>query len=92
MPISLDGFRIKLINNILLSKSQEDVHHFIDVAMAELKNKKPADGIILQFVEKIAGQLDAYSPMNIEAQQWSNINMARILINRFKNQLLIPLV
>lgn len=92
MSISLDEFRVKLISNILLSKSQEDVYHFIDVAMAELKNKKSGDGIIMQFVEKIAGQLDAYSPMNIEAQQWSNINMARILINRVKNQLLKPLV
>lgn len=92
MPISIEEFRVKLISNILASKSQEDVHHFIDLAMAELANKKPGDGIVLQFVEKIARQLDAYSPMNIEAQPWSNINMARILFNRYKNQLLVSLI
>jgi hypothetical protein len=90
MSLSLDQYRTKLINKILLANSQEEVKRFIDTAIKALEQKKVNGHIIERFVDKMISDLDLFNPMNKGAQVWSNIKMAGILFNRIKQQLKAP--
>ncbi len=87
MSLALDEFRAILIRKILNASSQEEVTRCIEKAMADIEKKKVNGHIIVRFVDKINGQLDLFSPLKKDAQEWSNINMARILFTRIKNKL-----
>ena len=87
MPLTLPEYRKKLISDILYAASQEEVNKIIDAAIIALEQNRVRLHIIARFVDKIIEELDAFSPMNIEAQHWSNIRMAKILFNRIKNKL-----
>lgn len=82
MSLSLDQYRVKLINKILNAQSQEEVKRFIDAAIKALKDHKVNGHIISRFVDKINNDLVLFNPLNKDAQQWSNISMAKILFNR----------
>jgi len=84
MLFSLDECRSKLINKILFASSQEEVRRFCDAAMKGLEQQKVNGHIIARFADKIISELHQFNPMNKDAQQWSNIRMARIHFNRFK--------
>lgn len=90
MSLALDEFRATLIREILRASSQEEVTTCIETAMAEIEKKQVNGHIVVRFVDKINGQLDLFSPLKKDAQEWSNINMARILFTRIKNQLVTP--
>lgn len=90
MAISLDEYRIKLINHILYAESQDEVSKFINAAIEALEQNKVSRHVITQFIDKIIGELDEFSPMDKDAQHWSNIRIARILFNRIKNSLNTP--
>jgi hypothetical protein len=90
MSLSLDDYKSKLINKILLAASQDEVKRFIDAAIKALEQNKVNGHIISRFVEKIISDLELFSPMKKEAQQWSNIKMAMIIFNRIKNKLQSP--
>lgn len=87
MSLTLNEYRTKLINHILYAKSQNEVTRFIDAAMKALKQNGVNGHIIARFVDKIISELEMFSPMDENAQHWSNIRIAKILFNRFKNQL-----
>jgi hypothetical protein len=87
MSLSLDEYRIKLINHIQHAESQDEVNRYINTAIKALEHNKVNGHIITRFVDKILGELDEFSPMNKDAQHWSNIKMAKILFNRIKNKL-----
>ena len=87
MLLSLDDFRCKLINKILFAESQQDVKRFCDGALEGLEQHNVNAHIVVRFVDKIISELDQFSPMNKDAQQWSNIQMARIHFNRIKMRL-----
>jgi len=87
MSLSLDEYRTKLINKILLASSQEEVKRFIETALKALEQNKVNGHIIIRFVEKISSDLGLFNPMKKDAQQWSNIKMAKILFNRIKDQM-----
>jgi hypothetical protein len=78
MSLPLDGYRCKLINEILLAGSQYEVKRCIDAAMDGLKKNKINGHIIARFTEKVILDLHKFNPMDKDAQQWSNIVMARI--------------
>ena len=84
MSSSLDEYRCKLINKILFANSQEEVMRFCDAAMKAQEHHKLDGHIIARFVEKIISELEQFNPMDKDAQQWSNIQMARIQFKRFK--------
>jgi hypothetical protein len=86
MSLSLDEYRIKLINRILLADSQEEVKQFIDATVISLEQNKVNEHIITQFINKITSELSSFNPMLKNAQQWSNIRIAKIVFNRIKNQ------
>jgi len=90
MSLSLDEYRAKLISHILYAGSQNDVSRFINTAIRALEQNKVNGHIIARFVEKVISELDDFSPMNKDAQHWSNIKMAKILFNRIKNSMDTP--
>ena len=87
MSLSLNEYRTKLINHILYSKSQDEVNRYINAAIKALEQNKVNGHIINRFVDKILSELDEFSPMNNDAQHWSNIKMAKILFNRIKSKM-----
>jgi hypothetical protein len=86
MALSLNEYRTKLINKILLANSQEEVIRFIDAAVKALEQNKINGHIISRFIEKTNSDIEGFSPMKKGAQQWSNIQMAKIHFNRISRQ------
>lgn len=84
MALTLNEYTAKLINKILFAASQDEVKRFIDVAMKAMEKNNVNRHITARFLDKIIGEMDLFNPMNKDAQQWSNITTAKILLNRIK--------
>ena len=87
MENQLEKLASNLINKIFAAHSQEEVNELIDVAMKVLKHNKTEKYFIILFINTIVAQLELFNPMKKTAQQWSNISMAKILINRLQRGL-----
>ena len=85
MSLSITEYREKLIAKIMLASSQDEVKRYIDTAMKSLEQHNLNGHIVSRFIEKILDE--SFSPMNKEAQQWSNIKMGRICFNQIKRKL-----
>jgi hypothetical protein len=90
MAISLDDYKTELISRIHSAASEDEVKRIMDSGMKALESNKVNGHIIIRFADKLMSALDSCSPIKKEAQQWSNIQMARILLNRIKLQLNAP--
>ena len=86
MPLSIEYNKTKFINDILFARSQEEVKRFIDEELKILEQKKIKTHSITKLVDETICELDLFSPMNKDAQQWSNISIAKILLKRIKHQ------
>ena len=82
-----DKFTANLINKIFSAFSQYEVNELIEAALKELENSKTSNDSMILFINNITAQLELFNPMKKTAQQWSNISMAKILINRVQNKL-----
>ena len=89
MSLSIDELRCKLVNKILMAYSQDEVKIFVDTAIKELEQHNVSGLTICRFVEKLIADFGSFDPMNQDSRQWSNIKMARILVNRISQQLTI---
>ena len=87
MALKLDEYRTKLINKILSARSQDEVKRFIEAAMKALEQYNVNGHLVVRFVDKTNSELNLFNPMNKDAQQWSNISMAKIIFNRIQLQL-----
>ena len=87
IPISPDEYRTKLTQRILLAGSQEEVKRSIDEAMLALETNRVHGHAILRFVEIIISEFESYSPIQKDAQQWSNIILSKVLFKRIRHQL-----
>jgi hypothetical protein len=87
MPLSLDEYRCKLINKILFSSSQEEVIRFCDASIKGLEHHNVNAYIVVRFVDKVIIELEQFNPMKKDAQQWSNIKLAKILFKRIREKL-----
>lgn len=87
MSLSLTDYRSKLIKKIMFSNSQEEVKRYINTAIKSLEQNNLNGHIVTRFVYKLTDELEMFSPMNKDAQQWSNIKMARICFNKLKQKL-----
>ena len=87
MSLSLTEYRAKLIAKIMGAYSQDDVKRFVNAAMKSLEKHQLNEHIVRRFIDKMLDELASFSPMDEEAQQWSNINMARICFNQIKRKL-----
>ena len=78
MAKNLDEYRCKLVSKILQSGSQEEVKRYFDAAIKGMKSHNVNGHIMVRFIDKVLFELESYSPMTQEPQQWSNIKMGRI--------------
>jgi len=82
MTGTINEYSAKLINEILPAASQEAVEKMIDESMNVLKQKKVNGQVLVNFVENMVAELEQFSPMNKDAQQWSNIKLSKIIFHR----------
>lgn len=85
MSLTLDEYRTKLINKILFASTQDEAGHLVTASLTALEQKKINGHIISRFIDKVLYELELFSPMDQEAQQWSNIKIAMIHFLRIKN-------
>jgi hypothetical protein len=90
MTSLLDEYRYQLINKILFADSQEEVIRFCVGVVKDLEHHKLNGHIRARFLEKIISELEQFNPMDKDAQQWSNIKMAKIQFKRFKCRINTP--
>jgi len=86
MSITIDDHRAALIGRILLAASQEEVKLFSDEAIQSLEQHKVNGHIIARFIDKMIADLEQFSPMNKNPEQWSNIKMARVYFKQVKRK------
>jgi hypothetical protein len=84
MPQSFNEQKKWLLNKIMIATSQEEVQKFIDITVKALQKNEKEKMQVSDFVDTISNELYLFNPLKIDAQQWSNIKMARIVFNRFK--------
>ena len=77
MKISLDDYRRKLINKILFASSKQEVERFVNAAMKSLQERKVNGHVIARFVEKAIKNLEEFTSVDHNTQQWTNIHYAR---------------
>ncbi len=86
MPAATDEKKFRLVETLLHASGQEEVKRVIDAAVEGLGNLEFNDQFLVRIVEKTISELEQFSPMNKDFQQWSNIKMARIYLNRIKRR------
>jgi cell division septum initiation protein DivIVA len=86
MSLTLNEYTVKLVNKILIARSQEEVKQFVDDAVKALEQNKIEGQMKVRFIEIIAAELEQFNPMNKDAQQWSNIRYTKIIFNRMKQR------
>jgi hypothetical protein len=84
MNTTMEDYSGKLVSKVLLAASQEEVKRYIDAAMKSMVTHKVNAHIVARFVDKALLYLREFSPMDHNAQQWTNIKMAIILFNQLK--------
>jgi len=82
MTFTLDDYRHELITKVLFAASQEEVKRFCEAAVRQLELQQLNGPLIADFLAKTLEDLQQFSPMNKEAQQWSNIVSAKIFCKR----------
>ena len=76
MARTLDEYRHKLIDKILLAESSRDVLRFSDTALRSLNEHKVHSYIIVRFIDKTLMNLEEVSSLRIGEKQHSNIKSA----------------
>lgn len=86
MARTLDDYRRKLINKILLSTSPEEVTRFSNTAIRSLIEHKVHGYIIVRFIDKTIVDLEQVNPLNKDEQKWNNIALAKDHFTQFRKQ------
>jgi hypothetical protein len=86
MSATLNENSAKLINKILPAASQEEVKKMIGDYLHVLEQKKMSDQKLVNFADRMVSELNQFSPMNKDAQQWSNIQLSKIIFHRIRHQ------
>ena len=90
MPLALDEYRVKLINQVLFAKSQEEVKRLIEATIRSIEDSKVNDELVCHFLDDLISDLKLFNPMKKDAQQWSNIMLAKILLLRVRRRMDTP--
>lgn len=72
------------IEVILAAGSQEEVKSIIDKVVTDFAKKEDSVRALAEYVKNATGLLELQNPMEKTPQQWSNIKMARIHLNKLK--------
>lgn len=86
MPHTFDAYSTNLVNDILWASLQEEVNDLIAATMIVIEQKETDLLKRVALVERLKDELSLFNPFNKDAQQWSNITLARILLNRYLQQ------
>ena len=84
MPLQLDEYRAELINQLLFATSQQEVNRLVDDAAKIMDRNNVNSEAFHGFIDTVIKDLKRFNPMEKEAQQWSNIKVAKILFRRLK--------
>lgn len=87
MSLLVEKYRQKLITEILLARTEEEVKKFCDTAMENVEQNKGKGPVLARFVNKLEEDLEGFNPRTKNVQQWSNIQTARSYIGIIKQQL-----
>lgn len=90
MNTTMEDYSGKIVSKVLFAVSQEEVKECIDAAMKSMVTQKVNGHIVARFIDKALLHLKGFSPMDQNAQQWTNIKMAIILFNQLKLSLSEP--
>ncbi len=90
MPFSLDDYRSKLVNKVLLAGAEQEVKRFCDAALKSLEQHNVNGYVIIRFVDKIINDLEGFNPRNKNLQQWSNIQSAKKYFIHLKQNPITP--
>lgn len=77
MGLSLEEYRVKLINKILMANNEQEVCRYCDTAMRSLEQNKLNGHLLLRFTERVTTQLEGFNPGTKNLRQWGNIETAR---------------
>lgn len=86
MSITLNEYGDELKNKILVAGSQGEVKILINRSLKKLEQDITDENKVAQFVDMSISHLQTLNPMNMDARQWSNINMARIHFQHIKRE------
>ncbi len=87
MSMSAEKYRQKLITEILMASTEEEVKKFCDIAMKNVEQNRGEGSVIVRFVNKLEEDLEGFNPRTKNVQQWSNIQTARSHIGIIKQRL-----
>lgn len=85
MPHPFSHYHLQLMNQILHASSQDEVQQQIDEVLKAIATEEEDALVSFYFVGKIITELEQYSPMKKNADQWSNIQNARVYLHRIRN-------
>ena len=83
MPHSFDLYITNLVNDILWASSQDEVKDLFTAITVVLEQKEADVQKRIAIIQRLKEELNLFNPFNKDAQQWSNITMAKILLNRY---------
>lgn len=83
MPHSFDAYSTSLMNDILWASSQEEINSLIAATIMVIEQKETDQQKRIAIIERLKDELNLFNPFNKDAQQWSNIKLAKILFNRY---------
>ncbi len=83
MPHSFDLYITNLVNDILWASSQDEVKDLFTAITVVLEQKEADVQKRITIIQRLKEELNLFNPFNKDAQQWSNITMAKILLNRY---------
>ncbi len=86
MPHTFDAYSTNLVDDILWASSQEEVSSLMAATIAVIEQKETEQVKRTTLVERLKEELSLFNPFNKDAQQWSNIKLAKILLNRYLQQ------
>ena len=86
MSLSTAKSHSAYITKILLASSQEEVKQDLDVTINPLLAENHGTDKIENFIAGLMDELALLSPMNKDAGQWSNINMARVYLHQMRKK------
>jgi hypothetical protein len=75
----------QLVDRILVATSQDEVTQIVDETINTMEANHADSQLVSDVIEHVMNDLELRSPIEIEAQEWSNIKMAMILFNRIRN-------
>lgn len=86
MPHTFDAHITNLVNDILWASSQDEIKELMAATITVIEQKETDQLKRIAVAERLKEELNLFNPFNKDAQQWSNITLAKILLNRYLNE------